>query len=284
MSVDRVTQWRQDLPDPKNIGAMDIVRWLLILLVGFISVAPFAYAFMISIRPRSEVFGPLHFFPHEPTIEPWLLFFSDASKYLLNSVMVATGVALITLVISIPGAYAFARLEFGHRKKLFYTIVMIVLVPPVMLVVPVSQIIHWIHLFDTIMGVWLAVMIGYIPLSMWILRDNFMKLPPNTEEAAQVYGCTQFQAFRRVVLPLAAPAILTVAFLTFLHGWREFLFTNMLTTPQNAWTGIIVLFDMLNPDYATNWPMTMAGSFILALPPVIFYGVVRRYLERSMAL
>lgn len=284
MSVNRITRWRNTLPDLKNIGVMELIRWLIILFIIIISIAPFVYSLSVSFRPRSEVFGELHLIPNEPTLEPWKLFWADAGQYLINSVMVATGVALITLLISIPGAYAFARLEFPQRKKFFYTIVLIVLVPPVMLVVPITQLIHWAGLVDTIFGVWIAVMIGYLPLSMWILRDNFMKLPPHAEEAAQVYGCTQFGAFRRVVLPLAAPAILTVAFLTFLHGWREFLFTNMITTPQNAWTAIIVLFDMLNPDYSTNWPMTMAGAFILALPPIIFYGVVRRYLERAMAL
>ena len=283
MSVDRISRWRRDLPNPKNVGVLDLVRWTFILIFASVIVTPVAYAFMVSFRPRSEMFGALHFIPYEPTLEPWVTFFDEASRYLLNSLMVATGVSLLVLVIAIPGSYAFARLEFDGRKALFYAIVMIVLVPEVMLIIPVAQIIRWLNLYDTLSGVWIALIIGAMPITVWILRDNFMKLPANAEECAQIYGCTQFSAFLRVVLPLAGPAILTVAFLAFLGAWTEFLFTNLLTTPNQAWTGIIVLFDMLDPDQPVNWPRLMAGSFILSAPPIVFYALIRRSLEQALS-
>ncbi|MFC6799609.1 carbohydrate ABC transporter permease [Haladaptatus sp. GCM10025893] len=261
---------------------MDVIRWAITVIVSVIVFLPVLYAFSVSLRPRSEVFGPVHLIPYEPTIEPYLSFFADSSTYLVNSLLVATGVSMLILLIAIPGAYAFGRLEFKGRKGLFYAIVMIVLVPEVMLIVPVAQIVRWLHLFDTIAGLWLALLIGGMPIAIWILRDNFMRLPPNAEEAAMVYGCTQFSAFRKVVLPLATPAIITVAFLSFLSAWTEFLFTNMLSTPGGGWTAIVVLFSLMNPDHSPNWPLLMAASFIVSLPPIVFYGLIRRTLQEAL--
>ena len=265
-----------------RITFLDVVRWGITAILSIIIVAPVIYALSVSFRPRSEVYGPVHLIPHEFTIEPYMAFFAESGRQLLNSLMVATGVSILILLIAIPGAYAFARLEFEGRKALFYAIVMIVLVPEVMLVVPVAQIIRWINLFDTITGLWLALLIGGMPIAIWILRDNFMRLPPNAEEAAMIYGCTQFSAFRKVVLPLATPAIVTVAFLSFLSAWTEFLFTNMLSTPGGAWTAIVVLFSFMNPDHAPNWPLLMAASFIISLPPIVFYALVRRSLQNAL--
>lgn len=273
---------RNRILSASRVTPLDVVRWAITAIVGLLIALPVLYAFSISFRPRSGVYGPVHLIPHEFTVQPYLTFFADAGAKLLNSLMVATGVSIIILLIAIPGAYAFGRLEFKARKSLFYAIVMIVLIPEVMLVVPFAQIIRWINLYDTIVGLWLALLVGGMPIAIWILRDNFMRLPPNAEEAAMVYGCTQFSAFRKVVLPLATPAIVAVAFLAFLGAWTEFLFTNMLSTPKGAWTGIVVLFRYMSPDHAPNWPLLMAASFVMTLPPIIFYGLVRRSLQNAL--
>lgn len=264
-----------------NIDAFDVLRWVLIGAFSFIIIVPLVYALSVSFRARSEIYGR-HLIPQSPTLEHYEFFLEEAGGYLLNSVMLATGVSMLVLLVAIPGAYAFARKEFPHKKKIFYAIILIMLVPEVMLIIPVGQIIRWINLHDTIFGMWLALMIGGMPIAVWILRDNFQKLPPNTEEAAQVYGCTQFSAFLRVILPLATPAIIAVAFLTFLSAWTEFLFTNLLSTQNGAWPAIVFLFDLLNPDRPVDWTFTLAGAFIIAFPPMVFYALARRYLEKAL--
>lgn len=268
----------------REIGfdAIDVLRWIITVSFIAIIVTPVSYALSVSFRPQSEVYGPVHFIPYEFTTNNYDIFLSEATGFLLNSVLIATGASMLILLVAIPGAYAFARQEFPGKSKLFYAIIFIMLVPEVMIIIPVAQIIRWIELYDTIFGVWLGLMIGGMPIALWILRDNFEKLPPNAEEAAQVYGCTQFSAFIRVILPLATPAIVAVAFLAFLSAWTEFLFTNLLSTQQGAWPAIVYLFSLLSPDFPIDWPFTMAASFVIALPPIVFYALARRYLEKAL--
>ena len=265
-----------------DVEPLDILRWVMIAALVFVIVAPVFYAFSVSFRPQTEVYGQIRLLPNEPTIDPWVSFITDSAGYLLNSLMIATGVSIFILLVAIPGAYAFARKEFKGRTKLFYAIILIMLIPEVMIIIPVVQIVRWINLMDTITGIWLSLMIGGMPIAVWILRDNFQKLPPNTEEAAQIYGCTQFSAFIRVVLPLAMPAIIAVAFLAFLSAWTEFLFTNMLSTENGAQPVIVYLFQLFSPDHPIDWPYTMAGSFVISIPPIVFYAFARRYLERAL--
>lgn len=269
--------------DGRRFGGMDILRVIITGLIFAIFVLPVIYALTVSVRPSSEVFGPFHLVPNEITVEPWMQFLADSGANFLNSVFIATGVSILTLIIAVPGAYAFSRQEFPGRKQLFYLVVLIMLVPGVMLVVPIVQIWRDIGLFNTVSGIWLALLIGEMPVAIWILRDNFQQLPPNAEEAAQIYGCTQFEAFIRVILPLATPAIIAVAFLAFLGAWNEFLFTNILTRSNGPTPVMVTLFSLLNADRATPWNYVMAGAFAVAIPPATFYLLSRRYLEDALS-
>lgn len=157
------------------------------------------------------------------------------------------------------------------------------LVPSVMNIVPILVIWRNVGLYNTISGLWLAIMAGAVTISVWVLRDNFQKLPPNAEECAQVYGCSQFSAFVQVILPLANPAILAVAFLNFLQGWTEFLTSNVITTSNGPRPAIVVLFHLLSPDKTVPWPYIMAATFIIAIPPAVLYIIERRYLEDALS-
>jgi multiple sugar transport system permease protein len=283
MSVaDRLGDLGLDVGFDLDVDAMDLLRYAITVVIAFVALAPPLYALSVSFRPQSEVFGPVHLIPHNPTVDPWVNFLADAGQNLLNSLIIATGVSLISLLIAVPGAYAFARKEFHGRRMIFYTIIFIILVPVVMLVVPVVSIARDLGVYNTVSGVWLALMIAVMPASIWILRDNFQKLPPNAEEAAMVYGTTQFGAFVRVILPLATPAIVAVAFLNFLGAWNEFLFTNLLTTDTGPKPAIVVLFGLLNEDTANPWPYIMAATFIIGIPPAVFYLAARSYLAKAL--
>ena len=168
--------------------------------------------------------------------------FNHFHVYLLNSLIAGVGSALLAVAISLPGAYIFARKEFPLREPFFYLIVGTLIFPFILLIVPIT--ITWIKigLFDTFIGLWLAFQIFAVPYSMWILRGYFAQLPRYLEEAAMVYGCTQFQAFYRVMLPLAKPVIVSVLFLAFLQGWSDFLFSNMLTTGDGPRTASVAIY------------------------------------------
>lgn len=259
------------------------LRNIIIATIGTFAVLPLLYGFSISIRPRTEVFGEPHLIPYEPTFEAYVQVFEQIGLNLVYSLIVAVGVSILVLGIAIPGAYAFARLEFPGRKKLFYLIVLIMLLPIVGLIIPILTMWHELGLYNTIWGLWLGIVPGQIPVALWIFRDYFQKLPPNLEEAAMVYGTTQFEAFMRVILPLAAPAMMAVGFLGFLWGWNAFLFPNLLTTSGGPRPAIVVLFTALSSDAANPWTYIMALTFTIGIPPAVMYAVSRRYLEDALS-
>lgn len=273
----------RDISPRVDLDSWDILRGSLIFLVSAVSILPVLYGISMSLRPRSEVFGPVHFLPHEPTIEPYQNVLADIGVNLMNSLFLATGVAILVLFISIPGAYAFARLEFPGRRPLFYLIVLIMLLPLVGMVIPILTIWSRLGLYDTLIGLWFGILPGAIPISLWILRDYFQKLPDNLEEAAMVYGTSHFEAFIRVVLPVATPAMIAVGFLAFLGGWNEFLFSNLLTTGGGPRPAIVVLFSSLSIDSTNTWPYLMAMTFVIGIPPAIMYVVSRKYLEKALS-
>lgn len=254
---------------------------LLLLLLA--AVLPFLYSLSISFRPYSEVFGRIYWIPKDPTLSAWKRAFKLLSQPLKNSFVIATGSAIISLLITIPGAYVFGRKKFPGKQILFYAVIVALLFPYILLIIPITSIWNSVGLYNTIPGIWLAHQVFVTPFAIWILRDFFEQLPANIEEAAQIYGCTQFSAFVRVILPLSMPAIIAAGFLTFLIAWNDFLFTNMLTTGTGPRPAVVTLFISTTGGETTSWTLLMAETLMIGAPPTVLYMVARRYLGSAFA-
>jgi ABC-type glycerol-3-phosphate transport system permease component len=264
-----------------KVATYGVITFLVLL-----NLIPLLLITSVSFMPATEFFGQPHLIPHEPTLRWWTEGFADLKDNLLNSLLIATGTAILSMAIAIPGAYAFARKEFLGRKTGFYTIISAMMFPYILLVIPVLDLWHDIGLYNTIPGMWLAYQIFVTPFAIWILRDFFAKLPRDLEEAAQVYGCTQFSAFIRVILPLAAPGIIAVAFLAFLTGWNDFLFSNLLTTGTGPVPAVPVLYGTIGGGSGERvyWGKLMAESLLIGIPPTVMYLIARRHLENAFAV
>jgi len=166
---------------------------------------------------------------------------------------------------------------------LFYLIVIALLFPYIVLVIPITDIWIDVGLFNTVVGMWVAYQIFVTPFAVWILRDFFENLPASLEEAAQVYGHTKFSAFMRVILPVAAPAVIAVGFLAFLTGWNDFLFSNLLTNPNGPQPAIVRVFNDTSNN-RTLWGPIMARVLIIGTPPTVLYLLSRRYLSQAFAV
>lgn len=266
----------------------DIVYRTLLYVIIIVSVAmillPFLYALSVSFRTRAEFFVDPHWIPRDPTLEPWIRGFSELSRQLKNSALIATGTAILALIITIPGAYVFGRTDFPGKNFAFYAIVIALMFPYILLIIPIVDLWNDLGIYNTIPGLWIAYQVFVTPFAIWILRDYFEKLPRNLEEAAQVYGCTQFTAFVRVILPLSAPAIVAVGFIAFLVGWNDFLFSNLLTTGSGPRPAVVTLFVTTTGGERNYWALVMAQTLIIGTPPTILYMAARRYLENAFAV
>lgn len=268
--------------DDRSTLALRALTYLVLALILAVVLVPYTYVIVTAFKAPGEVFET-RWWPEEVSVQAWIDVFAvnDFHVYLWNSFLSGLGAAVLAIVISVPGAYVFARKEFPGREPFFYLIVGTLVFPFILLIVPIT--ITWIEvgLFNSFLGLWLAFQIFAVPYSMWILRGYFAQMPRFLEEAAMVYGCTQFQAFYKVILPLAKPVIVSVLFLAFLQGWSDFLFSNMLTTGDGPRTASVAIYTSSAGGERIEWEVLMVMTLITGVPPVVLYMFAQKHIART---
>jgi len=258
-------------------------RVVLLLFVLLLILPPMLFAISISLRPQTQFFDPLTLVPEFFQFKWYVQSFQEIGWMLENTYLRAVGSSILGLTLAIPAAYVIARDEFPGRVKIFWSIAGVQVFPVIILVVPLMVVYFSLGIHDTIPGLWIADQIFALPFSIWILRDYFNSMPVNLEEAAQVYGCTPFSAFVRVILPLTLPAMLAVGFLMFVGRWNGYLFAQLLTGPETR----VAIIDLVSISYSgtqVHWGRAMAKTVILSAPPAILYLVARRSMQKAFAL
>ncbi|ELZ96406.1 MULTISPECIES: carbohydrate ABC transporter permease [Haloferax] len=207
----------------------------------------------------------------------------DFVTFFQNSVIVSVSATLISLVFSIPGAYAFARLDFPGRKLLFYTAVFTIMFPWIVITIPVYEVFYVFGLINTLPGIIIALSIFVLPQTIWLLQGFFRQgIPENIEEAALIDGHTEIGAFLRIVLPLSAPAVGAAALFSFLTAWNNFLWVFVLTSDEDVRTATVAIHFILGSDVLREWNILMAAVVLLVAPPVVFYGLSQRYVGEGL--
>jgi len=200
-----------------------------------------------------------------------------------NSIIVSVAATVISLFFAIPGAYAFARLDFPGRKALFYTAVFTIMFPWIVLTIPVYEVFYFLDLVNTLVGVIIALSIFVLPQNIWLLQGFFRQgIPESIEEAALIDGHNELTAFLRIVLPLSLPAVAAAALFAFLTAWNNFLWVFVLTTDEEVRTATVAIYYILGSDVLREWNVLMASLVLLVAPPVIFYGLSRRYVGEGL--
>ncbi|MFC7130670.1 carbohydrate ABC transporter permease [Haloferax chudinovii] len=207
----------------------------------------------------------------------------DFVTFFRNSLIVSISATLISLVFSIPGAYAFARLDFPGRKLLFYTAVFTIMFPWIVITIPVYEVFYVFGLINTLPGIIIALSIFVLPQTIWLLQGFFRQgIPENIEEAALIDGHTEIGAFLRIVLPLSAPAVGAAALFSFLTAWNNFLWVFVLTSDEDVRTATVAIHFILGSDVLREWNILMAAVVLLVAPPVVFYGLSQRYVGEGL--
>jgi multiple sugar transport system permease protein len=258
-----------------------------VLLVFFVlwTVIPFLWMFLASIKTNKEIYNP------EFTIFPKQVFLGHYSDLLTgpfmtwfrNSTIVSLTSTLLSLVLGSFCAYAITRLTFRGRKVIAVGLVGTYLVPASLLFIPLFQIIANLGLVDSIYGLMLVYPTFTLPFCTWLLMSYFRSIPVELEEAALIDGCGRMGVLFRIVLPLAAPALVVVALFSFTQGWNEFLYAFVFTSSTYSRTLTVGLTLMLGED-VFYWGKMMAGAIMTALPPVIMYTLAQRLVIRGLTV
>lgn len=252
------------------------------------ALVPYYWVIRTSILTNIAAISPdTGFIPafDQLTVEAYLQIWDRFAfeTYFGNSIIVSAAATVVSLLFAIPGAYAFARLDFPGRKVLFYTAVFTIMFPWVVLTIPVYEVFFFFDLVNTLTGITIALSIFVLPQNIWLLQGFFRQgIPENIEEAALIDGHNELTAFLRIVLPLSLPAVAAAGLFAFLTAWNNFLWVFVLTSDEANRTATVAIYYILGSDVLREWNVLMASLLLLVAPPVIFYGLSRRYVGEGL--
>jgi len=255
-----------------------VLFYAFVVLFVLASIFPLLWVFKMSIVTKSELFAsPPTIVPETPTGASYSTIFGDSrfQKGLINSTIIAGTTTILCLFFGSIAAYALARLRFRFKSSVMTLILAVSFFPHVAIIAPLFLQFREIGLIDTYWAMIIPDTVFALPLTTWILHAFFKELPKDLEDAAKVDGATTIQAFRMVILPLAAPGVFTAAILTFIYAWNEFLIANTFAFDENTQPVTVVI-----PNFATiytvNYGAQAAAAVVVTVPLVILVLVFQR--------
>lgn len=259
---------------------MGVGHWIGFVLIMVWCLLPVVWILMVSLKPVAETTtGSPQFLPKDTTFQNYQDVFKndDFIHALINSFGIALIATGLSVIIATLAAYAIARLEFKGKRVVLSIALAIAMFPVVSLVGPLFDMWRVFHLFNTWPGLIIPYMSFTLPLAIWTLSAFFREIPWEMEQAAQVDGATSWQAFRKVIVPLAAPGVFTAAILTFFFAWNEFVLAISLTSTSSARTvpaqmSFFVGSDPFNPPYS----QLAAAAVVVTVPVVIIVLLFQR--------
>ena len=257
-----------------------------LLLLGLLIVlVPFLFMVSTSLKTQQYTFEyPPRLWPSEFTLRNYVLalqrdlFF----LYFLNSLFVALVATAGTVFLSSMLAYAFARLDFPGKNVLFYTLLIGMMVPPVMLIIPQFLVAKRLALLNRFAGLIVVYVAMNLSMQTFLLRGFFESIPSDLEDAVRIDGGNRWTIFRHVILPLSRPGLATVAIFTFLYSWDEFPWAHVAIqeTTRRTLPVAIALFQNQN---LTQWGQVFAASIVALIPVVIVFAMFQRHFIRGIA-
>jgi len=255
-----------------------VLFYVFLFLFVLVSMFPLIWIFKMSIITRSELFqSPPTILPQNPTGSEYAQILGDPNfqQALLNSAIISGVTTVICLFFGSIAAYAIARLRFRFKSSVMTLILAISFFPGVAIIAPLFLQYSAFGIIDTYWAAIISDTVFALPLTVWLLVAFFRELPKDLEEAARVDGATTIQAFRKVIVPLAAPGVFTTAILTFIFAWNEFLFaTTFLFTP--ATQPVTVIIPNFASQYTADYGAQAAAAVVVTVPLVILVLTFQR--------
>lgn len=269
-------------PSPLNLALTHVLLVLACLLFSF----PIYWIIRISLQSGAALLSiDFNLLPRAPTLANYTRVFNSPvfARSLLNSFIFAGGTTLISLLLAVSAAYSYSRMRFRGRKVTLWAMILLQAVPGIATIVPLYVLFVQFGLINTYRGLIIAYTAGTLPFSIWMMKSYFDTIPREIEEAAQVDGATVNQAFLRVMLPLALPAIAIVAMFGFITGWTEFVLAITFITSGELYPLSVRLYSIIG-ERTTEWGFFAAMSVVFALPVVLFFLIFQRFLVGGLTL
>lgn len=258
----------------------------LVLLAAIVVLFPVALIFITAFKPDSEIIHFKSILPQQWTVENILEILSNREeipifRWLANSFFISGLTTLLVLVVDSLAAYALARLEMPGKKFIFFFIVATLMVPAQILLVPVYLILNWLRWLDTPWA--LIVPAGSGAFGVFLLRQFFLGIPKELEDAAAIDGCSKLGIYWYVILPLAKPALATLAIFTFIGSWNNFMGPLVFLDSVDKYT-LTVGIALFQTSYFTEYGITLAASLICTIPVLIAFLLFQKHIIEGISL
>lgn len=266
----------------RNILTLAAV-YLIMFAVAAVVIFPLYWMFTISLKIPREIYRLPSLFPENPTWENYRILIEEKGYLtnIRNSIIVASSVTVISLLVSSFAAYSIVRFKYRFRGLVGRIILLTYLTPGSLLFIPLSIIVARLHMGNSLWGLIVLYMTFSIPLSTWLLSGYFRSVPPDLEEQAMVDGTTQLGALFRILLPLSLPGIAAVGIFTFTGAWNELLFALIFITSEDLRTVPLGLNYLITGDVLL-WGPIMAGAVLAAVPVMVLYFVAQRFMVQGI--
>ena len=244
------------------------------------TIVPLLWIVNLSLKPGSER-ADGNVWPVHPTLENYELIFTGGARdlflpALFNSALVTVIATIIAVILATFCAYAIARLDFPGKRLILGTALTVSFFPVISLVTPLFDLWRQIHLFDTIPGLVLPYLVLTLPLSIWTLSAFFQQIPWEMEQAAQVDGASSWEAFRKVIVPLAAPGVFTTAIIAFFTAWNDFVFAISLTSDKARTVPAALAFFTGASQFESPTGAICAAGVVVTVPVVVLVLIFQR--------
>lgn len=262
------------------------LSYVVLILLTAVFVVPIVWMFLTTFKTNAEATQSVPtWFPRDFSTVGYQTILNTTSQtpvlwWLFNSALAAVAHVALVLVTAAPAAYALARLDFRGRNVMFVVVISTLFIPPIIFLMPTYLIVDYLRWIDTLLAVIVPTAAG--AFGVFFLRQFFVSLPIELEEAALIDGANQFQVFMRIVLPNSKPALATLTVLSFLTNWNEFLWPvyvlfspDRLTLPPGL--------SILQGNYSTDYPVVMAGGVIASIPVLIVFFIAQRYIIEGVS-
>ncbi len=262
------------------------VTYLILLIFVGICLYPILQVVTVSLRPADRLLSTsLEIIPDNATLRNYVELFRDRPflTWLANSAFVSLVVTFTGVVLASMTGYAFSRFQFIGKKVGLLSLLTTQMFPATMLLLPLYIMLIKLGLINTYFGVIIIYAATALPFTIWTMKGYYDTIPYSLEEAARIDGCNQFQAFYKVILPLAAPALVITALFSFMTAWSEYLVAAQILQDSSLWTLPLGL-KSFESNMSTEWGLYGASSIIVTIPVVILFLALSKYLVSGLTL
>jgi multiple sugar transport system permease protein len=259
---------------------VQLALYLAGVILAFMAIAPLFWMVSMSLKPASEVFN-MNLVPQRPILDNFVYVFTqvDFARYLWNTFFVSATVTIVALIFHSMAGYALARLRFPGRDTIFLAMFATFLISQPVIIVPLFILARELHLLDSYAG--LIVPSIFNAFGIFLLRQFYLAVPRELEEAALIDGAGYFRIWWSIILPLSRPIMSALAILFFLANWNNFLWPLTITSNQDLWL-VQVAIATFRQQYNGSWNYVMAASTVVALPTIVMFVIFQKRIIESI--